>query len=81
MSLNKQELDRYITSTPDTGFDTYVERIIEEIPDAVYALDEDWFTNGQEVCNDWLNKFFSWGLPIKEAAIEIVNIFWLIHKL
>lgn len=76
----KQELDRYLTSAPDDSFTNYVESVIDLVPDEIYNLNEDWFTNGQEVCNEWLNKFFAWDLPVKDAAIEIVNIFWLIHS-
>lgn len=60
-------LDRYLTTPFDDGFEDWTEKVGDNLSDAFWEKNEDWFMN--DLCTDWLNKiFYKKDLTIEQAA-------------
>ena len=71
----KVSLDRYLTMSPDDGFDGWCEDVIGKITDAFYNENEDWINEYDGQCNKWLNELFWRGKDMTEAAKIIERAF------
>ena len=67
----KTSLDKYLTSSPDDGFDSWAESVCEYISDNFFEENEEWILNSEQ-CNTWLNKLF--GKEIEDSfASKIIE--------
>ena len=51
------DLDKYLTTPPDDGFDVFCEGVIEAISDSFFFKNDIWIIEA-ELSADWLEKLF-----------------------
>lgn len=61
----KEELDKYLTTEPDNGFNEWCEAVIDGIPVPIFELYEDFLNSDNNIINKWFNY-----LHIKQYKIE-----------
>ena len=77
----KLSLDRYLTKTPDTGFDDWCEDVLgHKISDEFYNINEKWIDEYSGQCNKWLNELFNKGKEPEKAA-QIIERGFKLYKL
>lgn len=65
----KVSLDKYLTTPPDDGFDSWCDDVIgNKISEEFYFKNEDWIFNNNGLCDKWLNRLFDKGKSSEEAA-------------
>lgn len=72
----KASLDKYLTTAPDDGFDSWCEDVLEnKITDAFYNQNELWININDGQCSKWLNELFKRGIDTDESAKIIERAF------
>jgi len=68
MRLFSQSLDRYLTTEPDSGFETWCEQVTEHFTEDFYEQNEDWIEKSDGQCNKLMNDHFNKDTAPKLAA-------------
>lgn len=76
----KTSLDRYLTTPPDDGFDSWAEKVIDQMPDDFYYKNNDWLNDNDGVCNKWLNKLFDKGRSPQDASNTIQRAYTILKN-
>jgi hypothetical protein len=74
MELNKNDLDRYITSEPNNGFNEWYEKVFDTIPESEISAEE--YDRYQDFFDDGMNKLAlagSDGFPTISFAAEVIT--------
>lgn len=74
MNSFQKSLDRYLTAEPDFGFDGWCEKVIDLFTEETFNENEDWFVDGNGLCNKWMNKLFNTKTE-EQAALIIERAF------
>ena len=70
----KTSLDRYLTTPPDDGFDSWVEDTIgNKLSEAFFNANETWVEAYDGQCNKWLNELFDRRDASPEQAAKIIE--------
>lgn len=67
----KQDLDRYLTTEPDNGFNSYAEKVADNYPTAFFDHIEmcAWLGSDEEI--EWIEEYFNKEIAAEIAAKEI----------
>lgn len=76
----KISLDRYLTEPPDDGFDNWVDKLLNHIPDDFYNENEAWFEDYDGQFNKWLNKLFYKKAKSPEQSARIIERAFKLYK-
>ena len=72
----KVGLDKYLTTSPDDGFDDWCDDVLgNKLTDTFYNENEKWVDEYDGKCNTWLNELFKRGKNTTEAARIIERAF------
>jgi hypothetical protein len=75
------DLDKYLTTPYDDGFDGFADSVIENISDDFYEANEWWFDELNGQLNKWLNKAFYKGRLIPKDVAKIIERAFSIYKI
>ena len=73
-------LDKYLTTPPDNGFESWFDEMTENFDEDFFHTNEDWVLNWEGLCDTWATKLFEQEYNPFHAA-EIIERAFKVYKI